>query len=187
MKRTHSGSDLSHTSLFVKADATPYVYMAAQQNTSVSSPMPIRPASPEDPSIFRRDCLGGSAKQLHVSSASIFSFPDGFELVVADGFLSGSTVGFVRECLFSLPLGCISRAQIVPAGGANATLCSLLCGCCFGQRQRVLVLDLDAPQGWIQWEELPAARGIAGPVRLSLHVVDAEEHLDAMGLTLDGD
>ena len=71
------------------------------------------------------------------------------------------------------------------ADGANAGLWSLLCGCCFGGRQKVLALDLDAPVGWLQWEDTwLAGQSFAGPVRLALHVLDAEEYLDAMGIVL---
>ena len=48
----------------------------------------------------------------------------------------------------------------------------------------MLALDLDAPVGWIQYESL-AGRGIAGPVRLGLFVLDAEDYLDAMGISLE--
>ena len=45
-------------------------------------------------------------------------------------------------------------------------------------------LDIDAPVGWLQWEAL-VGRNIAGPLRLGLHVLDPDEWLDAMSLSLD--
>ena len=180
MKRTSSGSDLSHQTLL--GAATPYVYMAAQtSNLSASSPLKLA-KDIDDPSVFRRHCGGGTLRRLHSSDAAAYALPSGFDVVIADGFLNGLQ-GFTREPLFSVPLNSIARAQSLHAGGANMGIWTLLCSCCFGARQKVLALDLDAPAGWIQWEAL-AGRGIAGPVRLGLYVLDAEEWTDAMGLAL---
>lgn len=180
MKRTTSGGDLSHSSLFSSQNsATPYVYMAA----SSSSTAPMTPAKPlDDPSVFRRHCGGATAKQLHVSGAVPFAFPPGFDIIVNDGFLS-AVAG--SEPLFAVPLKSICRTQLTNGAFQYTGLWSLLsCACCYGDRQKVLLLDIDAPLGWLQWEQL-AGRGLAGPVRLGLHVVDAEEYVDAMGLPLE--
>lgn len=185
---SRSGDELSHSALFTKAAATPYVYMAAQQNIAASPRnTPLTPArNLDDPSIFRKFCGGATIKQLHRTSARAFWFPQsGFEVTVADGFVSAQTVGFAREALFTFPLGAIARATLLRSDGVNASIWSLLCGCCFGSRQMVLALDLDAPAGWIQWEKLHG-EGLTGPVRLGLQVfADADEYLDAMGVTLE--
>ena len=184
MRRTSSGSDLAGSTLFSTESTTPYVYMAAQSD-SFNAPMSPAVDPFNDPSIFHRHCGGGTVRVLHSSSAVSFTFPPGFDVVVADGFLT-ATIGQGHDPIFSVPIGSILRAQLLRAAGPNAGLWSLLCGCCYGgSREKVLALDLDAPLGWIQWEE-HAARNIAGPVRLGLYVLDdqVEEYLDAMGLSL---
>lgn len=181
LKRTTSGGALSHSTLFANHSSTPYVYMAAQEQSSSSSL--LNAPADDDPSVFRRHCGGATIRLLHSSSTAAFSLPPGFDVVVVDGFLN-ATMGQRREPLFSVPLGSICRAQLLRAEGANAGLWTLLCGCCYGGRQKVLALDLDAPVGWIQYESL-AGRGIAGPVRLGLFVLDAEDYLDAMGISLE--
>ena len=125
----------------------------------------------------------GAAVAPLLGQQALTPLPPGFDIIVADGFLN-ATVGFGSEPLFSVPIGAVGRAQLLRSGGANTSLWSLLCGCCYGERQSLLALDFDAPLGWIQWQEV-AGHGIAGPVRLGLHVLDADEYLDAMGLMLD--
>ena len=177
MRRTTSGSDLSASELYATSTATPYVYISRHSASS-----PLTPAAHED--TFRRHCGGATVRLLHGShSTRAFPFPSGFEVVVADGFVTAQT-GFAREPIFSLPLRSIARAQLLDTGGVNAGLWSLLCRCCFGSRQKLLALDVDAPVGWIQWEALHG-EGLAGPLRLGLHVLDVDEWLDAMELTLD--
>ena len=85
MRRTSSGSDLSHTHINGNSNgATPYVYMAATNGPH----SPLGKASEDDPSIFRQHCGGATMRQLHCSNAQAYSFPPGFELVVADGFVT---------------------------------------------------------------------------------------------------
>jgi hypothetical protein len=209
MKRTSSGSDLSGSTLL--GVQTPYVYMAAQQVRGANQPLsPMVDRAEDDPSVFRRHCGGGTARKLHTASPMAFSFPAGFIVVVADGFLT-ATEG--DDALFSVPLGAVLRVQLLRSSGASANLLSLLCGCCYGERQKVLALDLNAPVGWLQWAPV-MGDGIVGPVRvrvkrshtsssaapvcaadhraivscltqLELQVLDADEYLDAMGLSLD--
>ena len=157
---------------------TPYVYMP-------KPPSPRRGGDigpVDDPSIFRRHCGGATVKKLHTSDVIEFSLPAGFDVIVADGFLIGTEL-FTGNDLFSVPLATISHAKLMPIGGANAVLMSLLCSCCYGERQKLLALDFDAPIGWLQWEFALGA-GLAGPVRLGLHVLDAEEWADALGVSL---
>ena len=172
MKRTTSGSDLSHENLSVTV--TPYVHMSAH--------LADTPLDASDPSAFRRRCGGATIRQLHMSGATTVTMPPEVDVVVADGFLS-ATYGFDRAALFSRPLTSIIRAECERKSSADA-FCSLLFGCCFG-REVVLALDLDAPVGWLHWE-MWSGKGIVGPVRLSLFVLpdDVDEMLDAMGVAL---
>ena len=179
MKRTSSGSDLSHKELY-RETTTPYVYMPKQPDGSPRRAGDI--GAVDDPSVFRRHCGGATVKKLHTSDVIEFSLPDGFDVIIADSFLIGTEL-FTGNPIFSVPLATISHAKLMPIGGANAVLMSLLCSCCYGERQKLLALDFDAPIGWLQWEAAHGA-GLAGPVRLGLHVLDAEEWADALGVSL---
>ena len=179
MKRTSSGSDLSHKELY-RETTTPYVYMPKQPDGSPRRAGDI--GAVDDPSVFRRHCGGATVKKLHTSDVIEFSLPAGFDVIIADSFLIGTEL-FTGNPIFSVPLATISHAKLMPIGGANAVLMSLLCSCCYGERQKLLALDFDAPIGWLQWEAAHGA-GLAGPVRLGLHVLDAEEWADALGVSL---
>ena len=120
-------------------------------------------------------------KKLHTSDVIEFSLPAGFDVIIADGFLIGTEL-FTGNGYSPGPLATISHAKLMPIGGANAVLMSLLCSCCYGERQKLLALDFDAPIGWLQ--EAAHGAGLAGPVRLGLHVLDAEEWADALGVSL---
>ena len=85
--------------------------------------------------------------------------------------------------VFTLPLGAICRASIQKAVGKNLHLWALLCGCCFGERDKILNLDLEVPAGWLCFGDATLNR-VAGSVRLGLYVRDADEWVDAMQIRL---
>ena len=110
------------------------------------------------------------------SSAVKFTMPS-FFLEVKDG-------GLVAQDMFSLPLTAIRIASVTRQredGNTSLQIWKFCCGCCFGDRDVVLVLELDAPIGWVQW---PPASGLAGPVRLSLAVRDVDDYIEAMGIRM---
>ena len=173
MRRTTSrGNDLPLAALLpsggASPQATPYVYMQA---------VPLSPTI--DDTTFLRHCSGATVRVLHNSSAGAgFTLPD-FNIECTDTSMV-ATGG--DELMFSLPFACISRASIESATGKNLHLWSLLCTCCFGGRDKVLVLDIDAPVGWLQWGHSRGLSGVAGPVRLGLFVRDADEYVEALGI-----
>ena len=159
MKRTSSGSDLSSRAIFDNHASTPYVYLApAKQQSGRSISSPRNGTSPAD---FRVHCGGGTVRFSHRPPLALPSF---IAEVAAD-FLVALHLPLGGDSVFSIPLGCISRCRIRQPEGANAHVWSFLCGCCFGHRDRVLELELDAPAGWLQAEP-----GLAGPALLCLFV-----------------
>jgi hypothetical protein len=110
------------------------------------------------------------------------SLPSFIAEIDAD-YLTGTPLPLGREPIFTVPLAHICRASIVKAAGNNLHLWALLCGCCFGERDRVLALELDAPAGWLHTGDSVLDR-IAGSVRLGLFVRDAEQWVEAMGIRL---
>ena len=126
MKRTSSGSDLSHK--LVKDGSyettTPYVYMPKQPDGSPRRAGDIGPV--DDPSIFRRHCGGATVKKLHTSDVIEFSLPAGFDVVVADGFLIGTEL-FTGNDLFSVPLATISHAKSQSLKGLETETLSWSC------------------------------------------------------------
>ena len=177
MKRTSSGSDLSGKTILDSHATTPYVYMRAASD-KISTPMsPNELAAAAE---FRVHCAGGTVT---VPAARLGATPatcalDSFIAEVQDGaFLAGLTLPLGGEDIFIVPLSSIARVRVLRPSGTNAHVWAFLCGCCFGARDRVLALDLDAPAGWLQAEP-----GLAGPVRLSLFVRDVDDWLDAMDI-----
>ena len=167
MRRTSSRDDLAHASLLPAVEAsTPYVYMQAQTVMS-----PTTPSGPH----FSRHCSGATVRILHDNSAGAGFTLHAFTLEITSENMTATSGNLP---VFSLPLVCVTRARIEQASGANLHLWSLLCGCCFGAREQVLLLDISAPVGWLQ----RGPSGIAGPVRLGLFVRDAHEYVEAMEL-----
>lgn len=98
---------------------------------------------------------------------------------VSGGFLHALSLPLGQgDPLFSLPIMSIIGADVQPAVGDNLHLWTCLCGCCFGGRDVILALQVDAPAGWLHWG--PA--GVTGPLTLALFVRDVDEWIDAMGI-----
>ena len=166
MRRTSSGSDLTQNSLMV-ATSTPYVYMAPSHQDSMGTI-----TSPGREHAFRSHCSGCTIARLPVQRGDAFTMP-GFIGEVKDKFLSALHVTS-GEPLFNLPIGAISCASF-------SAKTNLLCFCCATQNQYDLVLDVDAPSGWLHW----GPTGYCGTLRLTLVVGDdVEMWVDTLGITL---
>ena len=69
------------------------------------------------------------------------------------------------EPLFVLPTGSVEQTYV---NQHPASLLLRLVSCCRGGGSHQLVLDVDAPSGWLQW----GPTGLAGPLRISLSVTE---------------
>lgn len=184
MKRTSSGNNLAAPSLYEFAAATPYVHMSAQ-TTLLPSPNGRGTMLPADEApTFCRHCAGGTVRQLQTSTGVAFALPPGFNVDVAGGgYLTATGLPWQgSEPILSVPLASVLRASVLRSSGQDASMWQILCGCCFGERDVLLALDIDAPVGWLQMSGAPV--GCVGPVRLSLHVRDVDEWIDAMDIHL---
>ena len=174
MKRTSSGSDLSSKAIFDTHGTTPYVYMAptkGHSGRSIGSPQ-----GGHGRSSFRVHCGGGTVQLQGQTGLCSLPLP-AFIAELSGDYLIALSLPLGGDSVFTVPLGCIVRYSVTRPSGANAHIWSFLCGCCFGDRDRVLVLDLDAPTGWLQSEP-----GLTGPARLCLFVRDVDEWIDAMDI-----
>ena len=163
MKRTSSGSDLSSKAIFDTNNTTPYVYMAPTKGYA-SSPHVQHQLSPAATASFRVHCGGGTVQIQGQAGLCTLPLP-AFIAELSGDYLIAMNLGLGGDSLFNVPLGCIVRGSVKRPQGMHAHIWTFLCGCCFGDRDRVLVLDLDAPTGWLQSEP-----GLTGPARLCLFV-----------------
>ena len=179
MKRTSSGNNLAAPSLYEFASATPYVHMMAATPSPVGKGGASSMLPADEGSSFCRHCAGGTVRH----RAAAFPLPPGFNVEVGGGYLTATGLDWQgSEPIFSVPLVSILHATVLRSSGQDASVWQVLCGCCFGERDVLLALDLDAPIGWVQMTGAPV--GCVGPVRLSLHVRDVDEWINAMDIHL---
>ena len=178
MRRSSSGSDIA-SSLFSSAagNDTPYVYMPP---SSPNTPCSITSPGGRN---FRALCSGGTISKLPLQPGGAITLPrfvgEVHEYTGAQGFMHAYDVQ-TGEMLFRLPVGSIGRAS-THASTPFPTLMHL-CTCCIARRDNVLVLDVEAPPGWLHW----GPTGLSGSLRLDLDVgVEIQPWLDAMGIELD--
>lgn len=177
MRRTSSGSDIANSALFQQQAETPYVYMAAASPRDVTRP--LNNASDSKDGGFRRHCVGATIR--HAGAAMAFPLPSGFNVEIDNTHLT-ATAGLGGELIFSLPLVSIVQATVLRARGQDVPWTHIVFGCCFGDKDVQLALDVDAPAGWLQ--EGLGLGASAGPIRLSLFVRDVDEWIEAMGIEL---
>jgi|LauGreDrversion2_6_1035139.scaffolds.fasta_scaffold139382_1 hypothetical protein len=178
MRRSSSGSDIASSSRFSSAagNDTPYVYMPP---SSPDTPCSITSPGGRN---FRALCSGGTISKLPLQPGGAITLPrfvgQVHEYTGAHGFMHAYDV-HTGEMLFRLPVGSIGRVR---TRASMPFPLMHLCTCCIARRANVLVLDVEAPPGWLHW----GPTGLSGSLRLDLDVgVEIQPWLDAMGIELD--
>ena len=170
MRRTSSGSDLANSQLFGPTSPTPYVYLPPSQQDSSRSI-----ASPRD-RYFRSHCSGGTIFRLPLQQGGAITLP-GFTAEINSGFFNGYDLLNRDNVVFSLPTTAISWAT---HHTRSPSVLLRLCSCCVTAKQHVLVLDVDAPSGWLHW----GPTDMAGSLRLCFNVHDVDDWIAALDIRL---
>merc|ERR1712192_171523 len=172
MRRTTSGSDLAHQRIF--DSATPYVHMQATHG------VPSAVETCEE--MFRRRCIGGkichrcSTVQQNMPQVHL---PPCVDVEIAGAHMTAKTACMGNRTLFFLPLSAIRHASVAPAEGFYT--CITTVSRCFCGRIFTLLIDVEAPFGWLQM----GSRSLTGSLRLILLVRDAQEWLEQLKDWLD--
>jgi len=193
MRRTSSGSDLSSSSLF--AAPTAYVYMAPQRSSSTS--MERQMTLSQDIELHANSSGGVVCPRRNDPTTGLpyepYTIPC-FTAEITGGLLLASHVAppcLPADPIFHLPLGAITTVRVYRAADRDVTetvksldVCSRWSRlfCCWSADESMLVLDLDAPNGWLHHGTAGSPPGWAGPMLLKLLVRDPDLWIDKMGV-----